>query len=222
MAGAWEQRGRPNVLCGILHTEVTTLAWSFGLRNLQMPGDFLPVAGRPYDDARNYCCEAVLNGPFSHLFFLDSDVIPPSDAVLKLLSRNLPVVSGVYFRRSHPHGHPVAIKRGAWLTPFKPNSLVEVDLVGAGCLLIRRDVIEQMKPQRPEAGKKWFDWRVDTAALKPPPDKPSLSEDFTFCHAIRMQMGIKTILDTSVICRHAGFAEATYGAMGPLNTAVQT
>ena len=51
MPAAWEIKQSKSVLVGILHTDLTTVAWSLGLRNLIIPGDILPVAGMPYDHA---------------------------------------------------------------------------------------------------------------------------------------------------------------------------
>ena len=49
MPGAWELRQQSSVLCAILHTDNTTVAWALGLRNLILPGGIMPIAGMPYD-----------------------------------------------------------------------------------------------------------------------------------------------------------------------------
>ena len=210
MPGAWEQQHK--VMVGILHTENTSMPWSLAFRNLIVPGNIIvPVSGMPYDMARNTICMKALEFGCTSCFMLDSDVACPHDTILRLLRHNLPIVSGMYSRRSPPHGLPVMIKNGTWFTNFKRGSLVEVDLVGAGCLLIRRDVLENMPPQRP--GHHWFDWRVNMQGLAP--RDYCLSEDFTFCKAAKDTMGIKTMVDTSIECRHVGLAEATFGNFKP-------
>jgi hypothetical protein len=215
MPGAWEIQ--PTVLCAILHTETTTLAWSVGLKNLQLNGRISLLSGMPYDHARNEACKQCLIEGWDYLFFLDSDVIPPADAIQRLIQKGKPIISGLYCRRSSPHAVPVAIKDGQWLTTLpknKNNPLVEVHQVGAGCLLIRRNVLEQLPPQR--EGKHWFDWKVDMRGHNIFPDNQCLSEDFTFSqHAIKN--GFKVILDTSVRCKHVGLAEAGYMSYVPLN-----
>jgi hypothetical protein len=216
MPGAWELMANPSVLVGILHVDSTCMAWSLGFRNLIIPrGDIMPIAGMPYDHGRNAGCQRCLEGGYDYLFWLDSDVIPPRDALLRLLAHRLPIVSGLYCRRSPPHGVPVMIKNGQWVTQFPMGALVEVDLVGAGCLLLHRSVLERLPPQRPEAGKHWFDWRVDMQGRMPP--EYCLSEDFTFVKACKEKLGISTYVDTSVQCRHVGLAEATYGNFVPCN-----
>lgn len=221
MPGAWELSS-PRVLCAFLHVETTSIAWALGLRNLVIPGGLhvLPVSGMPFDHGRNVCCMRTLEVGATHLFFLDSDVVPPADTVLRLLSHNLPIVSGIYHRRSPPHGIPVMLKNGVWITSYPKNRLIEVDLVGAGCLLIAREVIEKFPALDPNRGKHWFDWRVDMPKDKLPPGE-GVSEDFAFCIQAR-KMGYKVIVDTNVICRHVGLADAVYGGMVPCNATPAT
>ena len=168
MPGSWEIKESQRILIAVLHTEVTSIAWSFGIRNLIVPGQIIGMAGMPYDHARNQACKTALENGFDHVGFLDSDVIPPRDAFVRLMNHKQPFISGLYCRRSPPHGVPVAIKGGTWLTDYKRGSIVEVDYVGAGCLVIHRSVLEQLPPQRP--GKHWFDWRVDMQGHFPKED----------------------------------------------------
>lgn len=214
MPGFWEINplSQYNVLVAILHTEATSFSWSMGIRQLIIPGpEPIGLVGMPYDMARNAACMRALEGGHSHLFFLDSDVVPPKDAILRLLAHNQPVISGMYCRRSPPHAIPVMIREGKWITDFKMGSVVEADLVGAGCLLIRRDVLENLKPIRP--GKHWFSWQVDMRGIVA--EGEHVSEDFAFNLQCKKQ-GIKTLVDTSIHCRHIGLAEATYNQFLPV------
>ena len=102
MAGAWEIKAAKQVLVGILHVDNVTVAWSLGFRNLIIPGEILPVTGMPFDMARNTICRHALEHDFEYVFMLDSDVIPPSDTILRLMSHRQPFISGVYCRRSPP------------------------------------------------------------------------------------------------------------------------
>lgn len=214
MAGSWELNNN-KILCAFLHTDLVSVAWSLGFRNL-LPHEMsiLPLTGAPYDHGRNTACKAMLDGGFEYLFFIDSDVIPPRDVIFRLMAHKLPWVSGMYCRRSPPHSVPVMIKNGTWYTDFVPGSLVTVDLVGAGCLLIHRSFLERIPHQRPEIGKSFFDWRVDMNGMNLPPDLPPLSEDFTLCVHAR-KYGIPTVVDTSVQCRHVGLAQSTFGQFLP-------
>jgi hypothetical protein len=138
--------------------------------------------------------------------FLDDDVIPPGDAFYRLARHGLDIVSGLYYRRHEPVC-PVAMTidsqgQPQWVTSWNPpNSLVEVDLVGAGCLIIHRRVLEAMP-------KPWFEWEIGKETSTSPKTRNAMSEDFTFClHAKRA--GFKVHLDTSIRCEHIGLGQAT-------------
>lgn len=217
MPGWWEQRQRESVLAYTLHTDTVTVAWAMGIRRLQLPGQFIAVAGMPFDHARNSACMACLERGFDWLFSLDSDVIPPPDAVLRLMAHRQPIISGVYHRRSNPAGVPVMQRPlGQWVRQYPPNKVIEVDTVGAGCLLIHKSVLERLPPQRPQAGKHWFNWAVDC----PPEHNPvaPMSEDYTFAQW-SIKHGYKVLVDTSVQCLHVGYAQFGYGSAVPLETA---
>jgi hypothetical protein len=49
VAGAWELRANRSVLGYTLHTDLTTIAWAFALKNLQLPGPMIGLAGMPFD-----------------------------------------------------------------------------------------------------------------------------------------------------------------------------
>lgn len=189
MVCAWEIREQKRVLVGVLHCDTVSTAWALGLRNLIIPGQVMVVSGMPYDHARNVIAAQALQGGFESVFYLDSDVIPPRDAILRLLRHRLPVVSGLYCRRSPPQGVPVMQKPlGRWVTNFVPGTMVDVDVVGSGCLLIHRSVLEKCPPVDAARGKRWFDWRVDIPAVDNgdgtvtyPSGIPSSSEDFVWC-----------------------------------------
>jgi hypothetical protein len=155
VSGSWEIKSQKQVLVGILHTDTTTIAWSFGLRNLIIPGHVIGVSGMPFDHARNSIVRTCLDNGYEWCFFLDSDVVPPNDAIIRLMAHNQPIISGVYHRRSHPVAVPVMLRNGMWLTQYPANKVIEVDLVGCGCMLYHRSVFEKLPPQRP--GKPWFD-----------------------------------------------------------------
>lgn len=144
-------------------------------------------------------------------FFLDSDIVCPRDTILRLLAHKKPLISGIYFRRSPPAGVPVMQRPpGQWVLQYPKNQLFEVDVVGTGCMLIDCNLLRAMKPVRP--GHHWFYWGVDTAEVDP---EYKMSEDFNFCLAVKKQLGVPTLVDPSIECRHIGYAQATYGSFVP-------
>lgn len=203
---AHEIKAARQVLCVILTREITHISWSFSFRNLIIPGEPMVLGGMPFDHARDVGAQRSLDGGFDYVFFLDDDVCVPPDVILRLMAHRLPIVSGLYIRRSPPI-FPVMIRNTPsgkqWVTSFQVPSLIEVDMVGAGCLLIHRSVLEKLPWINPPKHH-WFEWRSNAHNLR---DSDRTSEDFSFClHA--KQHGFKTIVDTSLQCRHLGHSES--------------
>lgn len=204
MSGAWELP-RPDVLLAILTREVVTTKWAIGFRNLIMP----PSAGlsfkygAPFDHARNMACEDALKAGYTWLFFLDDDVVAPPDTFARLSNHGADIISGLYYRRSEPI-LPCMMSCDAegnahWIEHWSPpNTVVEVDYVGSGCLLIHRRVLERMKPP-------WFVWELGREDIQ---EDRKLSEDFSFCRRAKRDHGFRIYVDTSVACTHIGLGES--------------
>lgn len=203
MPCVWELR--PQVLVAILTREMVATAWAKSLRELSLPphSTISFITGMPFDHARNTACQSALDHGFQYLFFLDDDVVAPVNTIQSLINLNVDIASGLYYRRAMPI-HPVALLD----TPSGPQPLQnligvqKVDFVGAGCLLIRRNVLEKMASIN---GKMWFEWTLDK-------DLPGrkLSEDFEFCRKAKA-IGYDMYVDTRIRCSHIGLAASSYG-----------
>jgi hypothetical protein len=216
MPGAWEFPP-PNVLMAILTREMVTSAWAKGFRDIILPpgSHYTFVSGMPYDHARNHACELALQGGYKYLFFLDDDVIPPPNIIDILMSSNLDIVSGNYWRRHNPV-QPVALlalkEGGTGYIQLEKNDqkIYEVDFIGGGALLIKRKVLETMP-------KPWFEWWCDREDL---PQNERYSEDFSFCRKAKLKHGFKIHFDTRAKCKHAGIGgvdAAKDGEFGPIS-----
>jgi GT2 family glycosyltransferase len=142
------------------------------------------------DVARNEIIEKA-PADADYVLFLDSDVLVPPDAVLKLMSHGKDIVSGLYFS-SNPPFYPHAYKsdgKGKYdhIFDYPKDSLLEVDAVGAGALLVRKAVFDKI-------GAPYFQHAVQ---------KTDMGEDFYFCKKAR-ESGFKVFCDTSVKCTHMG------------------
>ncbi len=139
--------------------------------------DLMVFQGALVDRARNYLVERMLAHPMAptHLLFLDQDILVQPETLTRLLRADRPVVSAMYRRRLPPHEPMAFLKKGGRKKLLQPISLKKhglqaVDIVGAGCLLIRRDVFSKIRPP-------WFtsEWQREG----------HLSEDFSFCEKLR-------------------------------------
>jgi len=105
--------------------------------------------------------KATLKGGFDYLLTVEHDIVPPADALTRLLAMNKLVAFGVYVFRVGP---PYVVNAYRWLddclapdmslTLFpkqleqaRARGIVRCSGVGWGCTLIRRDVIEKIAPR---------------------------------------------------------------------------
>ena len=111
----------------------------------------------------------------THIFYVDSDMRFPKDALLRLLSREVPVVGASYTARKPP------FQPNAWLnletderlyTNEESTGLQQVAALGFGCILIEAAAV--IKLQRPRF---LVGYIPDTGAY--------VGEDIYFCHQLR-------------------------------------
>lgn len=142
---------------------------------------------------RNMLADEFQAGPWDALIMVDDDVIVPErilglcdnldeygvvGAAVPTFDTSFPVPVPSAFYGSFPDN--LMFIPGGWLN----EGLVEVDLVGAGCVAIHRRVIEALEPP-------WFKddvWR-------------SAGEDFLFCERAR-QAGFKVAVNFDLTCDH--------------------
>lgn len=181
---------------------------------IRPPGTgMLRVAGKPVDIARNKIVEQFLEGPGTHLFFMDTDMVFEPHTLNRLFAHGKPIVSGTYFARTDtpvPHVYEYARtdeNRVAWYRSMAPefrawqalhpelaeevnagcfpylDGLTECDAVGGGCLLIAREVLEAIPAP-------WFEC-YDTGG----------GEDFDFCGKAQAA-GYKVYADFAIQADH--------------------
>lgn len=179
------------------------------------------VKNHPVDLARNLIVETVLDNPdATHLLFLDADMTFPILAAERLLKADKDIVSGTYFARADtptPHVYDFArtdeegvdwyrtkaTEFAEWVktTPgvadqgnesIFPQHLIKADAVGAGCLLIRREVLEAMHDEYGDQAYPWFKNREGSKG----------GEDFEFCRRARA-IGFDVWADFGVQCNHS-------------------
>jgi len=203
------------------HTGSVSMRWAVRLATLELPPHIIVTKSTAaIDRARELTVEDALNADPEWLLFLDSDVIPPEDAFVRLQRHGKPVVSGLYLvddefvspaawmldQNDSPatieideNGRLVYDDAGtAAVLEADENGLVTVDAIGLGCVLVRASVFEEL--DRP-----WFRWTKGYEDhpwdLRHKGSVPGISEDFFFCHKLA-EAGIDIHLDTSVQCAH--------------------
>jgi len=168
------------------------------------------------------------------IFFLDSDTLCPSNTITRLIQiakeQKIDVLSGLVWGKSGAmpgeleEGHvqvPLAsmiinknLSEGSIV--YRPiieeikqyldkNAVLEVDSVGAGCLLIKTDVFKKLDESNPNLP--YFQWGY---GRKDAQGKPLLQvgEDFYFCYRLTSELGLKPYVSTEIRCEHLFFPYA--------------
>ncbi|MFQ5474446.1 MAG: glycosyltransferase family 2 protein [Candidatus Nanoarchaeia archaeon] len=148
--------------------------------------------------SRNIVRDYFLKNGYKYLLFLDTDIIPPKDAVQQLLKADSDIASGVYLCRQKigdsfhvqpaiykPHGDTSVVT--VTVEDVLPNRLMAISVCGMGCCLIRRSVLEKI-------------------SFRPLTESKSCGEDAAFCSDAR-KAGFKILANTEAKCAHIGRQE---------------
>lgn len=158
----------------------------------------IPV-GHAVAKARTIAAEAAVESGSDWLFCVDSDVVPPSDALRNLASHGVDVCFGWYAKGSGDGQATCLCKPGrdSYDSFFmkgeleaaraKGKGIVEVRGGGFGCVLVRTSVFGRIR-------EPWFDYVWSRSGRR-------LSEDYHFCTQCR-NAGIRLFADTRVGCGH--------------------
>ena len=186
--------------------------------------------------ARNFLIAELIKTkhPWTHVLFMDDDIVTPEDGLVKLLSHKKDIIAGLCTKRIDPpipnmrysyeeNGH-VFFK---YIERWPEGEVVEVGAVGTGMMLISREALEQIADayflakwekevfgiteekalQIKEARLKHFDGTANAfwfRFLSGIHGQDEYGEDIGFCFFAKRYCGIKTFVDTSVKPGHIG------------------
>lgn len=150
-------------------------------------------------DARDKVIEFAMKEDADWIFFLDSDMEIPCDTLQKLVALNVPIASGMAFKRTPPFQPCFYTKVEINKETHKPylespidfpdTGIIECQGVGMACCLIRREVWENCAENISERIKTWFF------------PYPGIGEDLSFCLRARKK-GFKMYADLSINTGH--------------------
>lgn len=190
--------------------------------------------------ARNEIVEA-LPPNVDALWFVDSDILLPNNAgqLLDYLSDETPVVSGLYFSRKPPHLPQVYFHATSDPYSFSYLPVIQIpprpffaDATGAGCLIVRTDVLRELADRHQEAAAKAKEWLNSCEAFKSEALGPTeeaakhflqmglrlgahfeflqgVGEDFYFCNQLYRYLGIRPLVVPEVECGHEATVSIT-------------
>lgn len=200
---------KPKILIGLptmgsVHTflMVDILSW---LAQAQREGDinislYPTMCVQPVDNARNEIVEEFLKSDCTHLFFVDSDTVPPQDALKRLLAHDKDIVSAITPIIEHDPARQDSDSGGYykkwnavdWEDKFTEpkQGLISIKGCGASCILIKRKVFETMP-------KPWYRF-----LYKDDRGKDIFMGEDTHFIAKALGLGFKAYADTDIICSH--------------------
>lgn len=196
-------RDTTEVVIAVPHTGSVSMRWAVRLSELRMPPHaIVSKSTAAIDRARELTVEDALELDPEWLLFIDSDVVPPVDAFERLRRHGVDIVSGLYYMDNPDGVHPAMWRLDDDDSPaivgYDREGLVNVDAVGFGCLLVNRQVLDDV--ERP-----WFRWTEGFEDhpwdLRRRTGVPGVSEDFHFCQKAT-SAGYEIYVDTTVKCMH--------------------
>lgn len=158
-------------------------------------------SAKPIANNRNEIIQDFLSRPeYDYLIMIDSDIVPPLN-MLDLVDHQKPIMGCVCFAYMDGGVVPLVLKeipieeRKDPKKPYKvmhlegDEGVVEVDAIGSGIIVIRRDVVEAMADDQP------FCNRYDEQGLK------TLGLDLSFCKKAK-DKGFSVFCHMDFICSH--------------------
>lgn len=89
---------------------------------------------------RDYAVREARKQGCTHVFFIDSDMVFPSDALLRLIGADRDIIGALYARRVHPYA-----TLGRLVEPDTKAEVAEAAEMGLGLILIRASVFDTMQ-----------------------------------------------------------------------------
>lgn len=142
-----------------------------------------------------------LKDKFTHYLFIDSDIEVKVEDIKRLLNYNLDIISAVYKSRESEYCYVGGLfkrdKNGiidALKMKTDSEGLMEVDWVGAGCLLIKKKVLENLPFP-------WFRYPIIEKYKNGNKHCKLIFEDVGFCISLK-EYGFKIWLDCDTEVKH--------------------
>jgi hypothetical protein len=160
------------------------------------------------DLARNQMASDGLAAGFQETFWIDADTAFHPDMVERLRQHDLPIVCGIYPKKSKRELAIHAFPGTTDITFGTGGGLIELLYAPTGFLRVRREVYESMQQQlglplcEADTGRTLVPYYMPL--IRPDGDGWwYLAEDFSFCERAR-QCGFKIMADTTVRLLHIG------------------
>jgi len=154
---------------------------------------YMPEGICPLDAARNQCVKEFLETDADFLWWIDSDIIPPSDALRRLVQADKDVIGAVCFSMKTQDNeyfpYPVTLRfnEEKQYSVYYGQGIEGVDATGGACVMFKRKVFETIE--------KPYEF------LYYPDGTLKLTCDFHIFQKMQGE-GFKLYIDFDVLCDH--------------------
>ncbi len=134
----------------------------------------------------------------THIFTIDSDVVPPEGTLEKLLAYDLPIVAGIYPMMTNEKVWSFKLGDGWWKQAHPlPDRLTKANAIAGSTILVKREVLEKM-------GRPW--WMTVYKPIDEDGKCYDLHEDEHFSKRA-IEAGYDLMIDPTIICKHYNYGE---------------
>lgn len=176
--------------------------------NLQIPDGFEAhleiIKGYAVHQARNILVDIAIKGGYDYVFWIDADVILPTNILSALIDTGMDIICGYYLKKIQDK-EIVEIfgecpELGGQLTNVylkdmpKQTGIYQIGACGFGCTLTNVEVFKKILDNK-EDSDLCFDYIYKKNAM--------CSEDILFCQKA-LKLGYKTFVHTGMRCGHIG------------------
>ena len=149
----------------------------------------------PIDHARNTIVHDFLLTDCTHLMMVDDDIVPPVDALERLLFHDKDIVAAACpLIGPNSDGDLITTMNAYNLNKKQAYTIIEstglrkVDAVGTGCMMVKREVFEKLR-----VPPFLTEYNVDGIKYR--------GEDLNFCNQASLE-GFDTYVDFNLKCKH--------------------
>lgn len=192
--GNKQKTEKPRVVIGLPATEMMKAKTAHAVGALVLHSadkilDFLLIQSCDIASSRMWLAKQAVEKGATHLLFIDSDMLFPSDALDQLLARDKDIIGAEYHKRRFPLETVTAYMPDIEKSETEP---FKVGIAGTGFMLIKTDVFKN-----PNLDPNWFSFGRNAEG------KNVIGEDGWFCNTAR-DAGYDIFVDPVLKMLHLG------------------
>lgn len=154
----FDHKRRQVIALGVPSLGMVPLRWVKSFYEMRMPTNrgvvHIYCEGKEVGDARNDIVQRALDWQAQRpdtemlgVFFLDDDVLPHPEALVKLMAHQRPIISGLYFMKYQVPTPLVLMDEGHGVVSWRPGEVVECAAHGMGLTYIALEVFQRLRDE---------------------------------------------------------------------------